>query len=168
LGARVPQPFARGANAIMMEFVGDATTAAPILHSVRLPRHEARRLFREAIDNVDLMLGEGMIHGDLSAFNILYWEGRITLIDFPQVTMAHSNHRAYEVFQRDVLRVCQYFQRQGVESDPVEIAERMWERQGGATSPRGHHSGIAAPRVSEHLDQFASGRSVRSRSRSTQ
>ena len=50
-----------------------------------------------------------MIHGDLSAFNILYWEGKVTLIDFPQVTLSESNHNAYRIFQRDVRRVCEYF-----------------------------------------------------------
>lgn len=126
LGARVPKPIASGTNAILMEYVGDETSAAPILHSVRLPAEEAHRLFDEVMRNVDLMLAHGLVHGDLSAFNLLFWGGEITMIDFPQVIAAHSNHNGYEILRRDVLRICQYFAKQGVVSDPEEIAERLW------------------------------------------
>ena len=130
-GARVPRPVASGDNAILMEFIGDRRTAAPILHAVRLSREDAERLFTVTMENVELMLTEGWIHGDLSSFNILYWEGEITLIDFPQVTVAHKNHNGFAIFQRDVLRVCQYFQKQGVRCDPEALAESLWREHAG-------------------------------------
>ena len=51
------------------------------------------------------MLAHGLIHGDLSAYNILSWEDQITLIDFPQVIYAVSNRNARAIFGHDVRRV---------------------------------------------------------------
>lgn len=128
LGAAVPKPMAAGENAILMAYIGDRSRPAPVLQSVSLSSHEAAPLCDEVLRNVELMLAHGMIHGDLSAYNILYWEGKVTLIDFPQVTLSESNHNAYRIFQRDVRRVCEYFATQGVERDADAIVRRLWSR----------------------------------------
>jgi RIO kinase 1 len=128
LGAAVPKPLAVGENAILMGYVGDRSRPAPVLQGVGLSPREAEPLLTEALRNIELMLAHGMIHGDLSAYNILYWEGKITLIDFPQVTMSESNHNAWRIFGRDVRRVCEYFAAQGVERDADTIARRLWAR----------------------------------------
>jgi len=72
----------------------------------------------------------GIIHGDLSAYNILYWEGGITLIDFPQVVSPTGNRNAFAIFSRDVTRLCEYFAKQGVDSNPRKIALDLWTRHG--------------------------------------
>ncbi|MBX3012405.1 MAG: hypothetical protein KF832_12900 [Caldilineaceae bacterium] len=126
MGAAVPKPIAHGENAILMEYIGNAKMAAPALHAVTLAPEERQPLFAEVMRNIELMLKHELIHGDLSAFNILYWEGKVTLIDFPQVTMAVSNRNAYNIFQRDVLRVCEYFQGQGIACSPTAMAEKLW------------------------------------------
>ncbi len=72
------------------------------------------------------MLSQDIIHGDLSAFNILYWDGAITLIDFPQVVHPEKNHSAFRIFERDVLRICEYFSRQGVRTQPRRLAADLW------------------------------------------
>lgn len=130
VGAAVPQPFAVSENAILMGYVGNADTAAPTLSTVELPPAEARELFAKTLHNVELMLAHHMIHGDLSAYNILYWEGDITLIDFPQVTNSQGNSQAYFILQRDIERVCAYFAGQGVQaaSDPARILKRLWQQ----------------------------------------
>jgi serine/threonine-protein kinase RIO1 len=128
LGAAVPLPVGVGDNAILMDFVGAPSQAAPVLHGVALTRSEAQSLFAEVMRNIELMLQHGMIHGDLSAYNILYWDRRVTLIDFPQVTLSESNHNAYRIFQRDVRRVCEYFAMQGVACQPSALAEELWQR----------------------------------------
>ena len=74
------------------------------------------------------MLEKGYVHGDLSAFNILYWEGEIKLIDFPQVVDIQANRSARAVLNRDVERVCQYFGRYGIRQNPNQLAEELWER----------------------------------------
>jgi RIO kinase 1 len=127
-GAAVPQPFASGENAILMSYYGDERRAAPTLNEVSLGPNDARRLFQVTLENIELMLRHGVIHGDLSAYNILFWEGQITLIDFPQVTDCHSNSRARAILQRDITRVCEYFARQGVASDPQRIMQEFWQR----------------------------------------
>jgi RIO kinase 1 len=125
-GAAVPEPFAVGENAILMGYVGAEGMAAPPLSEIALDPEEAYALFTETLRNIDLMLAHGLIHGDLSAYNILYWEGAITLIDFPQVTAVQANSNARFILERDVQRVCEYFIKQGVECNPRQISEELW------------------------------------------
>ena len=73
------------------------------------------------------MLEHHLVHGDLSAYNILYWEGQITIIDFPQLVEARNNPHAFMLLERDVRRVCDYFASYGVESDPMKLAVDLWE-----------------------------------------
>lgn len=129
-GAAVPAPIAAENNAILMAYIGDEQMAAPTLQSVSLAREEAQLLFEVALEQVEIMLREGFIHGDLSAYNILYWQGKITLIDFPQVTLIESNRRAHAILARDIERLCDYFRRQGVEADPQALTEDYWYRYG--------------------------------------
>lgn len=128
IGAAVPRAISSAENALLMGYCGDENMAAPALNEIRLDRDEAKPLFVEAMRNIEIMLQNGMIHGDLSAYNILYWDGAITLIDFPQVADARVNSRAYEILQRDVTRVCEYFEAQGVDTDPDRITHRLWKR----------------------------------------
>ena len=127
-GADVPRPLAQSADAILMEYVGDAALPAPILQRVSLPSGEAGGLFERLIRNVELFLTCDRIHADLSAFNILYWQGQIRIIDFPQVADPWSNPSALPLLSRDVERVCQYFARQGVQSNPGRIVNDLWTR----------------------------------------
>ncbi|WKZ38826.1 MAG: RIO1 family regulatory kinase/ATPase [Anaerolineales bacterium] len=129
-GADVPKPFAKEKNAILMEFVGDAGTAAPPLSHVSLDPDEAEPLFERVVRNMDIMLSKDRIHGDLSAYNILYWDGDIKLIDFPQVVIPESNPSSWGIFQRDVMRICQYFSAQGVRTDAKKLAADLWTSHG--------------------------------------
>ena len=129
-GAAVPQPIAADENAILMSYHGDAHMPAPTLDQVSLEPDEAASLFREALRNIELMLKHDLIHGDLSAYNILYWEGDIVIIDFPQVTALYTNSHAYSVLRRDVVRVCEYFARQGVPCDPEDVLGELWYEYG--------------------------------------
>jgi RIO kinase 1 len=128
LGASVPVALASAENAILMGYVGDENLAAPTLGSVSLDAEEAQWLFDDVLGNIELMLQNSMIHGDLSAYNILYWEGEITLIDFPQVTDSRSNPHSFDILKRDIVRVCEYFESQGVRTEPERIMRRLWKR----------------------------------------
>jgi RIO kinase 1 len=125
-GADVPEPYASGDNAILMEYLGDDELPAPALNTIDLSPAEAAPLFERVMHNVEIMLAHGRVHGDLSAYNILYWEGEITLIDFPQAISPQENRNAYRVFERDLTRVCEYFARQGVRRDPARLAGKLW------------------------------------------
>jgi RIO kinase 1 len=119
-----------------MEYVGDEAGAAPPLHAVSLDLDEARRLFARLLDDIDLMLLHNRIHGDLSAFNVLYWNGAVRIIDFPQVVSARGNPDAYALLQRDLTRLCAYFTRCGLALDPAVITANLWAR---------HNLGPAGP-----------------------
>lgn len=129
-GVDVPIVYAMGNNAIVMEYIGDSAVAAPTLNTVKLMSAEARVLFERVLGNVDRMLTHGCIHADLSAYNILYWDGEITLIDFPQVVSPDGNPSAWQIFLRDMTRVCQYFALQGVRAEPRKLAAELWKAHG--------------------------------------
>ena len=130
VGADVPAPYAMEKNAILMDYIGDPDSAAPTLNTVTLDRDEIRPLFERVIRDIDLLLAKQRIHGDLSAYNILYWDGDITLIDFPQVVQPDSNPAAWNIFLRDVTRICQYFASQGWRQDARSVATDLWTSHG--------------------------------------
>ena len=129
-GADVPKPYTMEKNAILMDYIGDFDNAAPTLNSVTLEPDEARPLFERVIRNIDLLLANQRIHGDLSAYNILYWDGDITLIDFPQVVQPDTNPAAWNIFLRDVTRICQYFNSQGIRSNARRLGADLWTSHG--------------------------------------
>jgi RIO kinase 1 len=127
-GADVPEPIEHSSQALLMDFIGDEADAAPTLNDVVLDPKEARGLFERVLFNVELLLGLGWVHGDLSAYNILYHQGRIVLIDFPQVVSSENNPRARAIFERDIERVAQYFAGAGHECDPRQLARELWSK----------------------------------------
>ena len=129
-GASVPRPYLSSENAILMDYAGDLNNPAPALSQITLPPDEAEALFAETLRNIRLLWEADFIHGDLSAYNILYWKGKITLIDFPQVTHRHNNPHAHFILKRDIQRVCDYFETQGVDCDADTIFREMWSEQG--------------------------------------
>jgi RIO kinase 1 len=137
-GADVPVPLVSGNNAILMAYVGGDETPAPTLNSIHLEKREAQRLFERVLHNIRLMLAQRCVHADLSAYNILYWEGEITLIDFPQAIDPLINRSAFAIFERDVRRVCEYFARQGIKSNPRRLASDLWRTHGYHISPEVH------------------------------
>lgn len=128
LGADVPKPLASSQSAILMEYLGDETQGAPTLHMVALDGEDAQRLFEQVIGNITVMLRECMVHADLSAHNILWWDGQIRVIDLPQTILVDKHPGALELLMRDVDRVCQYFSKQGVHCSAGDLAIDLWRR----------------------------------------
>ena len=131
-GANVPRPVSQMGNAVLMEYIGDVGDPAPLLKEVRLTRHEARSLFDCVLHNIGLFLACNRIHGDLSEFNILYWQGNVSIIDFAQAVDPRQNPAVFSLLLRDVERVCSYFARYGVTADARELARDLWNAQVGA------------------------------------
>lgn len=129
-GADVPKPYAMAKNAILMDYIGDLGQAGPTLNTVTLDPDEVTPLFERVIRNIDLLLSNQRIHGDLSAYNILYWDSEITLIDFPQVVPPEANPAAWTIFLRDVTRICQYFGSQGLKCNAYQLAADLWTSHG--------------------------------------
>jgi RIO kinase 1 len=124
----VPRPFAQVGNAVLMAYLGDADEPAPRLNEVTLAPDEAQPLFDRLLYNVELFLAHDRIHGDLSAYNILYWQGAAAIIDFAQAVDPRYNEDIYPLLERDIERVCRYFAPYGVAADPRAIASDMWLR----------------------------------------
>jgi RIO kinase 1 len=129
-GGDVPFPYAMAPKAVLMGYLGNELLAAPTLNTISLDPEERRPLFERILKNVDLLLGGGWVHGDLSAYNILYWQGQVALIDFPQVVPARDNRNAYSIFERDILRLCGYFSGEGLPMLPHRLAADMWTGHG--------------------------------------
>ena len=134
-GADVPIPYEMASNAILMGYIGDINGCAPTLSEISFTRSEARKVFEQVIQNVELLLAHERIHGDLSAYNILFWDAGITLIDFPQVISPKINRNAFQIFQRDVTRVCEYFNKQGLSLNARKISGDLWIKYGYKLDP---------------------------------
>src|SRR5690606_30339199 len=102
-GVRVPEPHGYFQGVLVMELVTDADGfPAPRLGEVELAPEQARDFHRVLVQQVLLMLCCGLIHGDLSAYNVLVGPDGPVLIDFPQVVNAHGNNAARSMLLRDV------------------------------------------------------------------
>jgi RIO kinase 1 len=127
-GADVPRPLAHAGQAILMEYIGDESMGAPTLHAVRLAKPEAAEMFERLLWNLELALSFLRIHADFSAHNVLYWEGRAVIIDWPQAVEADRHPSAFSLLLRDIERLCQYFVRYGIEYDAGSLARDLWQR----------------------------------------
>ena len=127
-GAAVPHPLAHTHNAILMEYVGDHERAAPSLASSELSFEQARAVFEHLMRNIELWLAHNHVHGDLSAHNILYWQGQTKIIDFPQAVDPRFNSNALSLLTRDIENICHYLARYGLMYDGRHIAERLWHK----------------------------------------
>jgi RIO kinase 1 len=116
-GVTVPPPVERVENGYRMAFIGDRDHAAPRLSDVDLDLVTARQVWRELQRDIQRMLDAELVHGDLSAFNILWWHQRPVIIDFSQAVDAVVHPAARELLRRDVARTAEYFRRQGVSID---------------------------------------------------
>lgn len=116
-GAAVPFVVDRTDDGVLMEFVGDRQQAAPRLAEARLSGAEDISAFEQLLASLRAMTAAGVVHGDLSAFNVLWWHGRLVIIDFPQAVDATTNPHAADLLHRDVRNVCRWFERRRVRVD---------------------------------------------------
>ena len=127
-GCDVPKPLIADADSILMEYIGDEEGPAPQLNRVELNREDAEEQFERTMKNIEVLLACNRVHGDLSSHNILYWDGHVVLIDFPQAVDARFNSQAERLLQRDVDNVCRYFNQYGVGADSWALAHDLWQR----------------------------------------
>jgi RIO kinase 1 len=117
----VPYPIAYDGNVFDLEYVGDDDRAAPQLQAARLGRPELDDAFGQLVTGLHTMVGEGFAHGDLSAYNLLWWDGTLWFIDFPQAVDIAANPQGIEFLHRDVLNVCAWFDGRGIDADGEEV-----------------------------------------------
>ena len=121
----VPEPITTFGSAILMGFVGDHDGAAPQLKDLAPDQDEARDLFAQTLREIERMLFHNVVHGDLSPFNLLVWEGRIRVIDLPQAVDPRFNPNAWDLLERDLHNVCTWFARHGVDEDAAALASDL-------------------------------------------
>jgi RIO kinase 1 len=130
-GLPVPRPLQQTSRALAMDFVGgsDGSVAPQLVHA-HLERPEATSLYTGLVEAILDMLRADIIHGDLSAYNILLREGHLVIIDFPQAVDARYHSQARELFVRDLANVSTWFARAGVEAalEAPTLAAEAWER----------------------------------------
>jgi len=126
-GVRVPKPFNFHDGVLLMELVVDAEgDAAPRLNDVAFTADEARRHHATLIAEVVRMLCAGVIHGDLSEFNILLAADGPVIIDLPQAVDAAGNNHAQRMLLRDVQNLANFFGRFAPELLTTQYGAEIW------------------------------------------
>lgn len=126
-GVRVPKPYDFQDGVLLMELVTDADgDAAPRLNDVHLEAEDARTFHAFVIRQIVLMLCAGLVHGDLSEFNVLLGPDGPVIIDLPQAVDAAANNHAFNMLQRDVDNMAHYFGRFAPELKNTRYAQEMW------------------------------------------
>lgn len=120
-GVRVPFPVEYAEDLFYLEYIGAPDGAAPQLARARLDRASLETAWTQLVDGLRGMVGEGIAHADLSAFNLLWWQGELVFIDFPQAVDLAANPSGLDFLHRDVLNVCRWFGRRGIDHDPEEV-----------------------------------------------
>ncbi|WP_297536167.1 serine protein kinase RIO [Thermococcus sp.] len=121
---RVPEPIIFRNNVLVMEFIGDETPA-PRLKDVEreLEKSDFEELYDYLIGVIERLWKRGdMVHGDLSEYNVLLWDGPV-VIDWSQATV-RRNRMSVELLKRDLRNVTNYFARKGVDVEDYEVKLR--------------------------------------------
>ena len=127
-GVRVPKPYNFHDGVLLMELVADAHgDAAPRLNDVAFTPDEARTHHASLLTEVVRMLCAGVVHGDLSEFNILLAEDGPVIIDLPQAIDAAGNNHAPRMLLRDVANLRSYFGRHAPELLGTEYGAEIWD-----------------------------------------
>lgn len=114
-GAPVPYPVQRVGTELLIEFIGDAAgAAAPRLAALRPEPEELAELWGQLCAGLVLVARAGYTHGDLSPYNILVYQGRLVLIDLPQIVDLAANPHREDYLVRDVANVTSWFAARGL------------------------------------------------------
>jgi RIO kinase 1 len=120
-GVPVPYPVQVDGTELLMELVTVAGEPAPRLAATRPPRDLLVSYFEQLRDILGALARDGVVHGDLSAFNVLAAGERLVVIDLPQVVDLIANPAGPEFLLRDCHNMCTWFQRRGLEVDEHEL-----------------------------------------------
>lgn len=120
-GVAVPYPVEPTEDGLLMELVGDERQAAPKLTQARLSAQERSSAWEQLVANLRALTAAGLVHADLSPYNLLWWQGRLVVIDMPQAVEFTTNPDAFDLLHRDVARAAEWFARRGLEIDVEEV-----------------------------------------------
>jgi RIO kinase 1 len=138
-GLNVPEPLvgpgvkacAATSPAVLMRFIGDEDEAAPRLSEAVLTPEEAQAAWNGALDGMAALLRLGLVHGDYSTYNLLWWEGQVMIIDFPQVS-DRENPNFQKLLERDAESLSKSFLRHGIRETGESTLREVQKRAGKA------------------------------------
>ncbi len=112
-GVLVPRPYAFQENVIVMEYLGNRFGSSPILKDAKL--ESMQKIFNDVKNNIEKMVNRaGLVHGDLSEYNIVYHKGSAYFIDVSQA-LPVKHPKAKELIERDIRNMVKFFNRKGFE-----------------------------------------------------
>jgi RIO kinase 1 len=118
LGAPVPYPVQVSGTEVLMEFIGSGDgVGAPRLAQVRHDPSLLADLFAQVAELMRVFARAGLAHGDLSPYNLLVHDGRVVVIDLPQIVDTVANPQGLDLLHRDCVNVCDWFSRQRLDVD---------------------------------------------------
>ncbi|OAI07935.1 PA4780 family RIO1-like protein kinase [Methylomonas methanica] len=150
-GVRVPKPYNFIDGVLLMELVADADGhPAPRLNDLEMPAELARQYHAFLIGQIVRMLCDGLVHGDLSEYNVLVGSDGPVIIDLPQAVDAAGNNNARAMLERDVANMAAYFGQFAPELLKTNFGKEMWKLyQSGDLHPEtnltGHFEDNAKP-----------------------
>lgn len=129
-GVNVPYLVEATDDGALMELVGDEAGAAPRLVDARLDGGALAVAHEQLREEVVLLLRAELVHADLSPYNVLWWEGRVWVIDLPQAVDLGANEHALDLLHHDVTTLATWFTRRGREVDGeawfAELLAELW------------------------------------------
>jgi len=130
-GARVPYPVRFAEDRFDMQYIGDLDGAAPTLARLRPRGALLDLMWEQLVDNLRIVVAAGYAHGDLSAYNLLWWRDELWMIDLPQAVDIAANPMGLDFLHRDIANITAWFARQGLARDAEELfatllAELTW------------------------------------------
>jgi len=142
-GVRVPQPYICHEGVLLMDLVTDADGhPAPRLNDIELSAEQALEFHARLLNQVVRMLCAGIIHGDLSEYNILVGSDGPVIIDLPQAVDAAGNSNASAMLERDVANLASYFSRFAPELAASHYGKEIWRLyQAGSLTPESELTG---------------------------
>ncbi|NOV30379.1 PA4780 family RIO1-like protein kinase [Methylomonas sp. ZR1] len=127
-GVRVPKPYNFIDGVLLMELVADADGhPAPRLNDLEMPAELAREYHAFLIGQIVRMLCDGLVHGDLSEYNVLVGSDGPVIIDLPQAVDAAGNNNARAMLERDVANMAAYFGQFAPELLTTHFGKEMWK-----------------------------------------
>ncbi|MFT7410577.1 MAG: RIO kinase 1 [Oleispira sp.] len=126
-GVRVPKPYGCFDGVLLMELVTyDEGEVAPRLNDVSMTHEQALEDHLTIMNDVKRMLVAGLVHGDLSEFNVLVDDYGPVIIDLPQAVDAAANNHAKSMLERDVGNMTEYYGQYAPELLRTHYAKEMW------------------------------------------
>jgi len=126
-GVSVPKPYICYEGVLLMELVIDSDgNPAPRLNDIDLSEEHSLKVHAELLNQVVRMLCAGIIHGDLSEYNILVGRDGPVIIDLPQAVDAAGNSNAAAMLERDVANLTSYFSRFAPQLASAEYGKEIW------------------------------------------